>query len=150
MTREGEGLFRALQHEQFSRDGLERWPLCRDIPVLVLFTKIVQNGFIEGKEEIILHMALASPGVGCYILMKDRQGIYQYLLFFQADSYYMGFPLPKGIPKGRMCCEFDKFQKQSMYCKWDKMKVNRVISLTKLLTLEESLRLYIITLINEN
>lgn len=106
MPREGEGLFRALQHEQFSRDGLERWPLLRDIPMLVLFTKIVsQNGFIQGKEEILLHMPLALPGVGCYILMKDTQNIY--LLFFQADSYYMGFPLPKGAPKGRMYCECD-------------------------------------------
>lgn len=66
------------------RDGL----CCSDVPSVGLFTTVTStNGVREDKEEIP-HMVLASPGFGCYILIKDMQNMYQYLLLFQVGSYY--------------------------------------------------------------
>lgn len=82
-------LYKQKTKRQLCEDGLETWPLLQGhFYSSSVYNSHFKNGFLEGKEETIPHTILTCLEFGCYILTKDMQNMYLYLLLFQVGSYY--------------------------------------------------------------
>lgn len=126
---------------QFSGDGLERWPLLQ----WCSYSSSVYNSnftkcFPRGQERNYSSHGIRFSWV--WKLHINTRNV-KYISVFVTFPDRQLLQLPWDVPKGRMSWPHkgEQLKKQLMYCKWEKMKVNKAISLTKWPTLQESLKL---------